>query len=179
LAEEQELKSYYQHRYRRATTDLCDEQLVVDDVAEHLGCLGKELLGLSTDGLVIKDLGVSTVGVLAAQLPHLEEWLPVDVADQAVQVDIVEDLGANDDWGDWGILTSEGQHQSLLARLWQSQVLTVSKRLQVILTNLVILINKKIERGQKENRMRNRQSKYENKNDNRRADACAINLETM
>lgn len=46
----------------------------------------KELLGFLTNSLIIEDLRVGPVGVLASDLPGLEEWVPIDVGDQRLQI---------------------------------------------------------------------------------------------
>ena len=53
-------------------------ELLVQQLLEHGLRVVEELLGLSTNGLVFEDLGVSSVGVLASDLPSLEEGVPVD-----------------------------------------------------------------------------------------------------
>lgn len=52
-------------------------QVVVNNVLEHLLGVIEELLGLLSDSLVVKDLWVSSVGVLTSDLPGLEEWVPI------------------------------------------------------------------------------------------------------
>lgn len=46
--------------------------------------------GLGADVGVEEDLGVAAVRVLAAQLPHVEEGLPVDDVDQPLQVVVLQ-----------------------------------------------------------------------------------------
>lgn len=48
----------------------CDA-LLLHELCQHLLRLFKQLLGLWAHGGVVEDLGVATVGVAAAQLPHL------------------------------------------------------------------------------------------------------------
>mmetsp|Transcript_5095 Transcript_5095/g.8685 ORF Transcript_5095/g.8685 Transcript_5095/m.8685 type:complete len:342 (-) Transcript_5095:1343-2368(-) len=69
----------------------CVNELVVDHVSEHGLGLVEELLGLLAHGLVVEDLGVGLVGVLASDLPGVEEGIPVDVLDQLLEVVVLED----------------------------------------------------------------------------------------
>lgn len=48
-----------------------------------------------TYGFVFEDFRVPPVGVLAPELPHVEERLPVDAAEQPVQVVGFEHVGAD------------------------------------------------------------------------------------
>lgn len=51
---------------------------------------------LRTDGLVVEDLWVTTVGIASPQLPHIKEGLPVDEGHQAVEVVIFENTRAQE-----------------------------------------------------------------------------------
>jgi hypothetical protein len=57
-----------------------------------------QLLGLDADGVVLEDLGVAAVRVAAAQLPHGEERVPVDVRDELVEREVYIPLGAPVRW---------------------------------------------------------------------------------
>ena len=48
-----------------------------------------QLLRLHSDVFVLKDVGEGSVGILAANLPRVEERLPIDVLEQALDVVIV------------------------------------------------------------------------------------------
>jgi hypothetical protein len=65
-----------------------------DKVGEHRLRLVEELLGLCADRGVVEDLGVAAVRVAAAQLPHLEEGVPVDVVDDVRDGERLEHLDA-------------------------------------------------------------------------------------
>ena len=51
--------------------------------------------------LVLKDLGVTPVGVAPPELPHVEEGPPVDVRDQQLQVVLHEFADAEEGWVHW------------------------------------------------------------------------------
>mmetsp|Transcript_19914 Transcript_19914/g.42877 ORF Transcript_19914/g.42877 Transcript_19914/m.42877 type:complete len:388 (+) Transcript_19914:254-1417(+) len=70
------------------------EYLVVDDLLYETERVGVQLLCLLAHRLVVENLGVASVRVLAAQLPHLEERVPVDEREELGQVVVVVDLGA-------------------------------------------------------------------------------------
>jgi hypothetical protein len=53
---------------------------------EHLLSFIIELLGLLSNSLVFEDLWVSSIGVLASDLPSLEEGVPIDVFNQRLKV---------------------------------------------------------------------------------------------
>jgi hypothetical protein len=71
-------------------------EVTVDDLFEHF--LGSiiELLSLLTNIFVFEDLWVGPVGVLASDLPGLEEWIPVDVWKNLLKIIIFIDLGAEE-----------------------------------------------------------------------------------
>ena len=54
------------------------QQLAVHDLVEHLLRVGKQVLCLCADCGVVEDLGVPSVGILAAQLPRGKEGAPID-----------------------------------------------------------------------------------------------------
>mmetsp|Transcript_30482 Transcript_30482/g.79140 ORF Transcript_30482/g.79140 Transcript_30482/m.79140 type:complete len:974 (-) Transcript_30482:1460-4381(-) len=115
------------------------ELLLGDHLVEQLERVGVEFLGLLADGLVLEDLGVAAVRVLAAQLPHLEEGVPVDVRQQLLEVDVVVDLGAEElGLGDRDALPVD--LGSGLARLLEGEELARGERRVVVLAHLLVLL---------------------------------------
>ena len=51
-----------------------------------------------TNILILEDLGVAPVGVLASELPHIEERLPINVGHQSPQVVVPKDSDAQLLW---------------------------------------------------------------------------------
>ena len=49
-----------------------------DNLLKHYLGVVKQLSGFLTHSLIVKDLWVCAVGILASNLPALEEWVPVD-----------------------------------------------------------------------------------------------------
>lgn len=65
--------------------------LVIDDVLEHSLRVVEEFLSLRTGFRIVEDLRVVTVGVLSANLPCAEEWEPVNIRKENVEVEVLND----------------------------------------------------------------------------------------
>jgi len=70
----------------------------IDNLLEHLLSFIIELLGLLSHSLVFEDLWVSSIGVLASDLPSLEEGVPIDVRNQGGNVVVHINLFAQEFW---------------------------------------------------------------------------------
>lgn len=70
---------------------ISSELLVIDDVLEHSLRVVEEFLSLSTGFRIVEDLRVVTVGVLSANLPCAEEWEPVNIRNENVEVEVLDD----------------------------------------------------------------------------------------
>mmetsp|Transcript_14897 Transcript_14897/g.37862 ORF Transcript_14897/g.37862 Transcript_14897/m.37862 type:complete len:356 (-) Transcript_14897:2109-3176(-) len=117
------------------------ERLVFPELGEHLLGVVEELLGLFPDRLVIEDLRVAAVRVAAAQLPNLEEGIPIDCLDHIHHVEVVDDLGANEIGHYRGVLRlGEVKHESLLPGLFKAQVLPVLQVGVELFPQLVVLL---------------------------------------
>ena len=101
-------------------------EVTVNNLFEHL--LGSiiELLGLLSNIFVFEDLWVGPVGILASDLPGLEEWIPVDVWKNLFKIIILVDLGAEEGWlddsetfpvGSKGLRSSFGERDEALVFL--------------------------------------------------------------
>jgi hypothetical protein len=64
------------------------DKFLIDELFEHSLSVLEKLLGLLADCLVVEDLRVGPVGILASDLPSREEWVPVKVGQDKVQVEV-------------------------------------------------------------------------------------------
>ena len=128
-------------RVRRPDADdaLRLQLLLRADIVEHLERVVVELLRLLSDGLVVEDLRVAAVRVLAAQLPDLEEGVPVNVREELLEVDVEEGLGTEH----VGLRHVRGlpvgvEHRR--TRLLERKELARGERGVVVLTQLLVLL---------------------------------------
>lgn len=61
----------------------------------------KSLKIVHTNCLVIKNLGVTSIGVFSSELPHVKERFPVNEVQQAVQVVPLKNTGAQELRAHW------------------------------------------------------------------------------
>ena len=101
---------------------------------------GKEhFIQVLTDSGVVEDLGVASVGVLSPELPHVEEGLPVDEGQEDIEVEVVEDLGA-DEGGPHGGKVHPVYDELALAGGGQALVLAVLEVVVVVLADVLVLL---------------------------------------
>mmetsp|Transcript_17649 Transcript_17649/g.35511 ORF Transcript_17649/g.35511 Transcript_17649/m.35511 type:complete len:622 (+) Transcript_17649:965-2830(+) len=124
------------------------ELLACDDLINELEGIAVQLLSLGTDGLVVEDLGVATVGVLATQLPHLEEGVPVDVREQLLEINVLEDLGA-EELGRGDVLLLPLNDRGLGTRFLERQELAGGERRVVVLAHLLVLLPNVLDEGRR------------------------------
>mmetsp|Transcript_55188 Transcript_55188/g.146427 ORF Transcript_55188/g.146427 Transcript_55188/m.146427 type:complete len:1471 (+) Transcript_55188:155-4567(+) len=115
------------------------EHLLLDDLFDELHRVCVQLLGLLADRLVVEELRVSAVGVLAAQLPYLEEGVPVDVRQQLLEV-VVDVLLEAEEVGRRDRDRLPVDDKLLRARLLEREELARRERRVVVLAQLLILL---------------------------------------
>eukprot|EP00053_Salpingoeca_punica_P018065 m.175524 g.175524 ORF g.175524 m.175524 type:complete len:1311 (+) comp17350_c0_seq2:4566-8498(+) len=115
------------------------QQLLVHNALQHGLGVVVQLLGLGADGGVVEDLRVVAVRVSTAQLPRLEKRLPVDVGQNAAELDAVEHLDT-EEVGLVRRVAAEVNLQLLLAGHSQRHIDAVFHRLKVLLANLLVLL---------------------------------------
>mmetsp|Transcript_10715 Transcript_10715/g.27078 ORF Transcript_10715/g.27078 Transcript_10715/m.27078 type:complete len:271 (-) Transcript_10715:3021-3833(-) len=115
------------------------KQLVVDEMLHERQRVIVQLLRFLAHLVVVKDLGVTAVGVTAAQLPDCEEGVPVDVGDELRKRKVgvrrvSEHLGRGRD----GLLPRDLER--LGARLLDREELAIVERGVVLLAQLIVLL---------------------------------------
>eukprot|EP00760_Papus_ankaliazontas_P021524 PhM_4_TR18701/c2_g2_i1/m.7913 len=115
-------------------------ELALHDLAEHDLSVVEDAAGLGAVLLVVEDLGVATVGVATADLPHGEEGAPVDAGGELLEGVVVEDrlahLGGHRRGGRRGPVDGEGGAAGVL----EGHVACVLHVGEVVLTHLGVLL---------------------------------------
>mmetsp|Transcript_7282 Transcript_7282/g.22028 ORF Transcript_7282/g.22028 Transcript_7282/m.22028 type:complete len:1134 (+) Transcript_7282:306-3707(+) len=115
------------------------QALAHHDVLEHLLRVVEELLRFTADRLVVEDLRVAAVRVAPAQLPHLEEGVPVDEVDHLLDGKVAQHVHAGLLRGHGGVLRRrEVNTQRLGARLLERDVPAVLQPRVELLAHLLV-----------------------------------------
>eukprot|EP00123_Amoebidium_parasiticum_P016304 comp23382_c1_seq1/m.38704 comp23382_c1_seq1/g.38704 ORF comp23382_c1_seq1/g.38704 comp23382_c1_seq1/m.38704 type:complete len:332 (+) comp23382_c1_seq1:1140-2135(+) len=115
------------------------EALVLDDSLQLCLRIVKQPLSLLPDRGIVKDLGVAPVGVLASQLPHLKERLPVNVGHKVLQGHIIQ----HNHTGGFGLRggrLGEIDYGGKLARFLDREIHAILERVVVVLSQFLILL---------------------------------------
>eukprot|EP00754_Rhynchopus_humris_P019685 Rhum_TRINITY_DN14653_c10_g1::Rhum_TRINITY_DN14653_c10_g1_i1::g.106929::m.106929 len=113
------------------------QRLVLLDLRQHRLRVVEELLRLDTDLRAVEQLGVATVRVLAADLPRLEEGVPVDPRHDVVER-VLDHLRAEEGGTLGGRVRVEVDDALALARILDREVLTVLDAGPVLVAHLLI-----------------------------------------
>mmetsp|Transcript_8971 Transcript_8971/g.24160 ORF Transcript_8971/g.24160 Transcript_8971/m.24160 type:complete len:407 (-) Transcript_8971:3069-4289(-) len=131
------------NRVGRIQANNADEidDFLIDDSLQHCLSLVKELLGLCTDSLILEDLRVAPVGVSTPELPHLEEWVPIDIRHHILNRVLLEHSGTHMAGFDWCVLRKRPIHLHLLrlARL-EVQIRPVLHACEELVAKLLVLL---------------------------------------
>mmetsp|Transcript_11436 Transcript_11436/g.13556 ORF Transcript_11436/g.13556 Transcript_11436/m.13556 type:complete len:308 (-) Transcript_11436:295-1218(-) len=113
--------------------------LVLADVLQHSKGLRVQTLRLLSDSFVVEDLRVAPVGVPTAELPDLEERIPVNGADDVVNGEVLKDLVSNELGCVWDVLSVlPVNNLSLLTSIGERQILTILQSSVELLTKLSV-----------------------------------------
>mmetsp|Transcript_122572 Transcript_122572/g.280950 ORF Transcript_122572/g.280950 Transcript_122572/m.280950 type:complete len:404 (-) Transcript_122572:565-1776(-) len=121
--------------------------LVVHNVPEHGLRVVEELARLGAHGLVVEDLGVPAVGVPAAQLPGLEEGVPVDEGHHVRELVALQGLHARGAGRGHGRPRGKVHLQPLGPDLGEVQVDALLQGGVVLLAQLLVLLQQLLHVG--------------------------------